>query len=359
MNSEHKLIRPEGLKAFSALQKPAELAFIERLRSEANNRDELNALQHAEGIDDDIVFQLEFLRLALEFGFIQPMVEYLIWLRSTLTARSLPVQHLALSTEWLSEFFSTRMSAEDGQFIVSVLNEVKQKFLLAGDVLPPQVVPPEVWPETESFEQALLAGRQSDAFAIVSNCLAEGQHLIDIEIHLIQPALYRIGEKWQANQISVVQEHLATAIAQMVMTMGLLRSPAPVDKSYRRVLLACVQGNQHCLGLRMVADAFQLSGWEVHYLGADVPTSDIVSYVIDWKPDLIGLSVAFPHQLRMVKRMITALTAIFGDARPAVLLGGLAINRFESLAGYGGATFCASDARQAVILANELSPDEP
>jgi MerR family transcriptional regulator, light-induced transcriptional regulator len=110
------------------------------------------------------------------------------------------------------------------------------------------------------------------------------------------------------------------------------------------------------MGSTLVADEFQLSGWEVHYLGADVPTSDVVSYVIDWKPDLIGLSVAFPHQLRMVKRMVTALSAIFGDARPAVLVGGMAINRFEGLVIPGGANACASDAQKAVIRGNELRP---
>jgi methanogenic corrinoid protein MtbC1 len=82
----------------------------------------------------------------------------------------------------------------------------------------------------------------------------------------------------------------------------------------------------------------------------------MISYVIDWKSDLIGLTVSFPHQLRMVKRMITALSAIFGDARPVVLVGGMAINSFECLADLGGANAGASDAQKAVIRGNEPLP---
>ena len=70
-----------------------------------------------------------------------------------------------------------------------------------------------------------------------------------------------------------------------VMTMGLLRSPppAPID---RRVLLACVAGNHHAVGLRMVADAFQLAGWDVQYLGANVPTAALVRQAAEWNPTL-------------------------------------------------------------------------
>ena len=118
---------------------------------------------------------------------------------------------------------------------------------------------------------ALLAGCQREALAVVNRCIDSGHSLVDVELHVIQPSLYHIGEEWQANRVSVAKEHMATAIALSVMTMGLLRSPPPAAID-RRVLLACVAGNHHAVGLRMVADAFQLAGWDVQYLGADVPT---------------------------------------------------------------------------------------
>jgi methanogenic corrinoid protein MtbC1 len=117
---------------------------------------------------------------------------------------------------------------------------------------------------------------------------------------VIQPALYNIGQKWQDNQVTVAQEHLATAISQSVMTYGLLKSEVPPANG-RRTVLACVEGNQHAVGLQMVADAFQLAGWDVHYLGANVPTGALLQHVVNCRPDLLGLSVSFAQQLRVVR----------------------------------------------------------
>jgi methylmalonyl-CoA mutase cobalamin-binding domain/chain len=169
----------------------------------------------------------------------------------------------------------------------------------------------------------------------------------------MQSALYAIGEKWQANKISVAQEHMATAIVHSVMTTSLLRCQ-PATTINKRVLLACVEGNQHAVGLRMVADAFQMAGWDVEYLGENVPTRDIVQQVIEWKPDVVGLSVSFAHHLPAVRSVISQLKNTLGQSSPAVIIGGLAINRFNQLAGIVGSNAHGIDSQAAVNCANEI-----
>jgi methanogenic corrinoid protein MtbC1 len=119
------------------------------------------------------------------------------------------------------------------------------------------------------------------------------------------------------------------------------------------VLLACVEGNNHTIGLRMVSDAFQLAGWDVQYLGASVPTRALVGQAAEWKPDLIGLSVSFAQQLRAVKEVVAQLGDRLGNTRPAVIIGGLAINRFNRLAKMVGADSWSADAAAAVVYANQ------
>jgi methanogenic corrinoid protein MtbC1 len=211
---------------------------------------------------------------------------------------------------------------------------------------------PEPWPEADAFETALLAGKQHEAMAIMNKCIDSGQDFIDVELHIIQPALYGIGDKWQKNKISVAVEHMATAIVHSVMTAGLLRSPPPA-RNDKRILLACVEGNEHSVGLRMVTDAFQLSGWDVQYLGANVPNSALIKQAMLWKPDLIGLSVSFPNQLSVAKLVITKLRNCFGDHCPAIMIGGLAVNRFNRLAGLMGADTHCSNSKTAVSYANK------
>lgn len=343
----------KGMRRFKALQADAISAVTDRFYATRGLADAEFGERGREACREDLAFHLEFLRPVLEFGLLQPMVDYLQWLNGVLIARSVPVSHLALSLDWLAEFFEAHMDAADGAVVVAALQAARDQFLAVGDapVMPP--VAPAAWPEATTFETALLAGNQREALAVVNHCIDSGHSLVEVEMHVIQSALYRIGEKWQANQVTVAQEHLATAIVQSVMTAGLLRCQPPVLIN-KRALLACVEGNNHAIGLRMVADAFQLGGWDVQYLGANVPTPALVAQAAEWKPDLVGLSVSFPQQLRVVRTIIAQLSESLGNTRPAVIIGGLAINRFNQLAGVVGADACMADAQAAIVSANNM-----
>lgn len=343
----------KGLQRFKALQADAVSAVTERFYA-AHGATYAEFGEHGrEACREDLAFHIEFLRPVLEFGLLQPMVDYLCWLNGVLVARSIPAGHLELSLDWLAEFFVAHMDAADGAAVAAALHAARDQFLATGNAPVSPPVAPAAWPEAATFETALLAGNQREALAVVTRCIDSGHNLVEVEMHVIQPALYRIGEKWQANQVTVAQEHMATAIVQSVMTVGLLRSPPPALLN-KRVLLACVEGNNHAIGLRMVADAFQLGGWDVQYLGANVPTPALVAQAAEWRPDLVGLSVSFPQHLRAVKTIIAKLGEQLGDARPAVIIGGLAINRFNKLAGAVGADACMADAQAAVASANKM-----
>lgn len=348
-----RILKPEGLQRFEQLRHEAVNTVTERFYATHGAAYERFGPVGRDACREDLAFHLEFLRPVLEFGLLQPMVDYLRWLGSVLAARAIPHEHLALSLDWLAEFFTARMDATDGASVAAALQAARDRYLETG-IAPLQLPAPASWPEAAELEVALLAGRQGEALALLNRCMDAGHALIDVELHVIQPALYRIGEKWQANEVSVAQEHLASAIVQAIMTLGLLRStpPAPVGK---RVLLACVEGNEHAIGLRMVADAFQLAGWELQYLGANVPTSALLRQVEAWQPHLVGLSVSFPQQLRIVRNVIARMEEHFGATRPPVIVGGLAINRFNQLAGVVGADASGGDARAAVECANRVA----
>lgn len=352
VDTQLKTLGGEGLERFQRLEGDAVRAVTDRFYATYASAYERFGARGREATRQDLAYHLEFLRPVLEFGLLQPMVEYLRWLESVLAARAVPAQHLALSLDWLAEFYSSHLPPQDGLVVAEALRAARAGFLEAGTA-PAAPPSPEEWPDTFPLEAALLAGNQRAAMDVLTSCMDAGKSLVDVEIHVIQPALYRIGEKWQANVVSVAQEHMATAMVQALMTVGLLRSEPPAAIS-RRVLLACVAGNDHAVGLRMVADAFQLGGWDVHYLGANVPTVSLIAHVSEWKPDLVGLSMSFAQQLPTVKAIIAQLAERFGNERPAVMVGGLAVNRFDRLPGIVGADAFGADARAAVLNASQL-----
>lgn len=348
-----KILDASGLLSFQRLQPDAARAVSARLHASLGAR-----LPHL-GPDDwellrtEMAFHLEFLRPVLEFGMLQPLVDDLRWIAAVLDARNVPAEQLAQALDWLGEYFGCAMAPADAGVVVEALRLARARFLETWQSPPVPPSPPEAWPQAADFEAALLAGSARDAHALVNRCLDEGRSLVDVELHVIEPSLYAIGEKWQANRVTVAQEHVATAIVESVMTAALLRSPAP-SPTGRRALLACVEGNRHVVGLRMVADAFLLDGWDVQYLGVDVPTSALLQAVTDARPDLIGLSVSFPQHLRVVRTVVDTLAARLGHARPAVIVGGLAINRFTQLVQALGADASSPDARAAVDSAGRI-----
>lgn len=348
-----KTLDAEGLRQFLDLHSEAVSAVTERFYATQGALYERFGERGREACSEDLAFHLEFLRPVLEFGLLQPMVDYLHWLSGVLSSRAVPTEHLTQSLDWLAEFFDERMQANHGAIVVAALLAARTGFQQLGNTPLQPLTSRDPWPEKAEFEEALLSGNHRQAHAILQRCLAQRRSLTGFELHVIQPSLYSIGEKWQANQVSVAQEHMATAIAQSVMTVALqnAQSKESVDL---RVLLACVEGNNHAVGLQMVADAFLIAGWEVQFLGGNVPTSSLIQQASKWQPDLIGLSVAFPQQIRVAKTVITQLSERLGNKRPAVMIGGLAFNRFNGLAGMIGADNFCVDAQAAVDYANRI-----
>ena len=104
----------------------------------------------------------------------------------------------------------------------------------------------------------------------VLDAVNSGVPVRDIYLQVFQPAQYEIGRLWQTNRISVAQEHYCTAATQLIMSQLyplIFSSP----RNGLRMVAACVQGDSHELGLRMVSDFFELEGWDTLFLGASTP----------------------------------------------------------------------------------------
>ena len=273
-----------------------------------------------------------------------------------MASRNIPSTHLPQSLIWLGEYFLETIPGPDGQIIAKALTIASTQLGQRQEPMP--VITPgnnEAMEQHQNqLENALLQGDYRAAQTIVNNLQDAGHSIIEIDVCLIQSALYNIGEKWQSNLVSVAQEHLATATAQTVMANAFSRVCLP-SANGQKALFACVEGNHHAVGRRMVSDAFELRGWDVQFLGANVPIRALLEQTNDWKPDLLGLSIAFPHQLNAARETIKAIRERFSMARPSVILGGLAINRFQPLAASLGGDAYAHNATSAFNYADRTA----
>jgi len=132
--------------------------------------------------------------------------------------------------------------------------------------------------------------------------------------------LVRIGGSWCRGDIGVGEEHLATQI--VIEQMDRLRSlfVPPEPRSPYRVLVACVEGEQHFVGARMLADLCLSKGWAVDFLGANTPTSAIIEMAKRHETHLVALSATMPKGMTHVQRLVKELTAV--SPKPNLVLGG-------------------------------------
>ncbi|MFI0242426.1 B12-binding domain-containing protein [Streptomyces sp. NPDC016845] len=140
-------------------------------------------------------------------------------------------------------------------------------------------------------------------------------------LELIAPTQKRVGLAWAANDITVAQEHAATAISDRCVTaVADAAAPATAPAAVGRVLVACVDGEWHALPARLLSEVLRLRGWRVDYLGAHVPTEHLVAHVRRTGARAVLLSSSIPTLLPGAHNAITACRS----AGVPVLAGGAA-----------------------------------
>lgn len=181
-----------------------------------------------------------------------------------------------------------------------------------------------------------LTGDRREALRLVEDeGLGRGVSPPDIHLSVVQPAQYEIGRLWQENSISVAQEHVATAISQLVLAFLYPRMPR-APRVEKRVMVACVEGEFHDMGARVCADFLEMGGFDVRFLGADVPAESLVLAAKHDKPDVVALSMSMIFHADTAKRTIKALRAAT-DGRVPILIGGHALNDATGLVSELGA----------------------
>jgi len=203
------------------------------------------------------------------------------------------------------------------------------------------------------YLEALVRGERHVASQLILDAVADGVSVKDIYLHVFQRCQYEIGRLWQMNRISVAHEHYCTAAAQLIMSQ-LYPYIFVTEKIGRRLVAACVGGELHEIGSRMVADFFELEGWDTYYLGANSPTEAIVRTVEERRADVLGISATMTFHLRQVAELIGRVRASDAGARVKILVGGYPFRAMPDLWRRLGADGWARDAQGAVDTANRL-----
>jgi methanogenic corrinoid protein MtbC1 len=130
--------------------------------------------------------------------------------------------------------------------------------------------------------------------------------------------LAKTGEAWQRGETSIWEEHLASAAVRTIVEIvypGVLKAKAGIAPAGRTVLLACPPEEAHDLGLRMVADRFDMAGWTTYYLGADTPVREIAAAARGLSVDAVVMSSSTHFHRLAVRHAVDALKKELPEVR--------------------------------------------
>ncbi|MCF8094091.1 MAG: cobalamin-dependent protein [Desulfobacteraceae bacterium] len=210
------------------------------------------------------------------------------------------------------------------------------------------------WRETcETFVQGLLAADRTTCMEIAAKSAASANRLADFYLNVIQPAMYAVGSKWEAGEISVAKEHLASAIVNRIMSMQYLEVMKQPAQSKGKAVVTASANEFHEIGTTMVANLLEADGWDVAYLGANTPVKDFLEFVSSHDFYIVAISASMVFNLESIRNAIEHIRSWSVTKQPWIMVGGLVFNYAPELAEKLGADGYAPDCRQAVVLADK------
>lgn len=163
------------------------------------------------------------------------------------------------------------------------------------------------------LDAALVVRDRATAVNAAVDAVASGElGVVELYVCVLGPLLVDTGSAWQAGAVRVWQEHYASATVRTIVEAlypHVTRLAASLPRRDGRVLLANPPRELHDLGLRMLADRFELAGYSAALLGADVPLDEIAAAARATHATLVVLSVSTMYERLELREFVDELRA--------------------------------------------------
>jgi DNA-binding transcriptional MerR regulator/methanogenic corrinoid protein MtbC1 len=221
-----------------------------------------------------------------------------------------------------------RQQLEQGRAIGELAAEGREALLRRLSPPPDSAAPPREAPQlidelvayAQCFDKMRLDTR-------LAECVA--QQPFGTVLHTVfVPLLHRLGDLWAAQQLPMASERLVTVtLTQRLLT--LLQATAP-GTGAPLLLCACPSGERHELGLLTFAYRMQQSGWQVYYLGSDLPLQELHQSCQHLQPTLVALSLTHVTDASHCLALIHDIDALIAATYPT-WVGGQAVEAYGHL----------------------------
>jgi methanogenic corrinoid protein MtbC1 len=146
-------------------------------------------------------------------------------------------------------------------------------------------------------------------------------------VDMLQEALSGIGELWYERHLTVQQEHFASALATRRLEALIASAPMPFRPD--RIIVACPPHELHVFSTLIITLLLRRQGWDVLYLGADVPVEKLNETITTTNPSLVILVAQQLYTAATLKQAARVLM----EMGTTVAFGGRIFNLLPHLSG--------------------------
>ena len=138
---------------------------------------------------------------------------------------------------------------------------------------------------------------------------------------VLKPTLYRIGDLWDKNKLSVAAEHIASNIAREM--VGIIADKNNKNGNKAKVLLCTPTGEEHSLGCQIIQSFLQSKGFRVFNLTPHAPTESILNFIQMEDPDIVMVSITIKDHIRAGQRLVKKIRSSYDLP---IIVGGQAVS---------------------------------
>jgi len=156
----------------------------------------------------------------------------------------------------------------------------------------------------QNMRKFLLGGDLKNVISIYTDFVKQSSVANFYDI-ILRPAMYQIGELWDAKKLDVGDEHIASNTAmRLIEKIG----AKPRIKNKGKTILICTpDGEYHAIPCYMMETYLSLNGYDVINLAPSAPTNSITNHILDKKPDLILISITLKDHIKSCERLVNNL----------------------------------------------------
>lgn len=307
---------------------------------------------------DDYRYHVRYMREALAVDDPAIFLDYVRWAQVLLTSLKLPHDCMATSLVAFRDVLHQELPEDEAAKAGLFIEKALALLTMAPAEIPsfirddnPLAIPARL------YLSALLVTDREKARGIVMGQVEKGVPIRDIYLHIFQPVLRETGRLWQTQVASVAQEHYITGATQLFIALlyeKMLSESRKQKRKGRSLVAACVSDELHEVGIRMVADFFEMDGWDTTYIGANTPASSIVQMIRNNHADAVAISSTMSFHIPRVYELVQAIRADPATAGTRIVIGGYPFNIVPDLWKRVGADGGAQSAEEAVEVVNRL-----